>query len=228
MSTSYRSIARLEEIIDDQYLLLDEGLVAHKWAGLARACKPFFDISEHDIEAGRTEPCCINSLFDVCDGIRVIEPLKIMSAYTGDRHGGHTDLYVEQDTEKQPYLSALTFENSVVSMIEAFYVTFELPKKGCFWHGCYDRDYSLLRSVRWLVAALQRRSDISSDGDGQVKKVDRPPGIRLIKHSDSYRLTCLAAYPNGEVVDMSLTLNGGRIAAEPSEVVLPPCGLHFY
>ena len=227
MNTSIRHIASLEEITDDEHFVLDERLVAKKWAILELACKPFFDITERDIEAGRTEPCCINSLFDICGGIRVIEPLKIMSAYTGDPHGGHTDLYVGQGTEKHPYLSALTFENAVDSMIEAFYVAFELPKKGCFWHGCYDRDYSLLRGVRWLVAALQRRKGKSSAGDGQGK-IDRPPGIRLIKHSDSYRLACLAAYPNGEVVDMSLTLNGGRIGAEPCEVVLPPSGLHFY
>ena len=116
-----------------------------------------------------------------------------MSSYAGNAHGGRTNLYHTKGEQKCPHLNALISETSVGAMIDTFYAAFELPKKGCFWHGCYDLDYILLIGARRFAAAMQRRRGKSHGGNGDGE-IDRPPGIRLIKYVDSYRLSCLAGF----------------------------------
>jgi hypothetical protein len=74
---------------------------------------------------------------------------------------------------------------------------------------------------------MERRQATSSERRDR-EDIDRPHGIRLIKHRDSYRLSCLAWYPNGEIVDMSLSIDDGQISTKPAETVLPASHRHFY
>lgn len=224
---NYRSIDTVEEIVDEECYVVDQHIVIAKWAVLERVCIPFFKITESDIKERQSKPRCINAVFDACDGILITESLQVMTAYTGDAHGGQSKLYVEQEGRQQPYLPVLAVGNSVEAVVEAFYATFELPKKGCFWHGLYGRDYSLLLYEQRLVAAMERRRSVSSDRC-EREETSRPCGIRLVKHRNSYQLSCLASYPNGKIVDMSLSIDGGQISAKPEEVVLPATCLHLY
>lgn len=227
MEIECRNITSLEEVVEDQCFVFDARLVAGVWLKLETAIKPLLETVQQENERGRNLPHKINPLFDACDGLRVIRPLEIICAYKGDAHGGHCEYYVEQGGQQLSHLEALEVGNGPDAMIGAFYAAFELPKKGCFWHGCSGRDYVLLRGDRALAVAIERRqgkeTDIRSLGEA-----GRPLGIRLLKHRDAYRLSCLASYSDGEIVDMSMSLDEGRITTMPEEVVLPATCRHFY
>jgi hypothetical protein len=125
------------------------------------------------------------------------------------------------------HLYALEVTHDPQGMIGAFYAALELPKKGCFWHGCRDRDYIFLWGPRALTVLREKSPDSASEVEA-LAEGGRPFGIRLTKIDGGYRLSCLAVYPDGKIVDLSVAIDRGRIAKLPEEVVVPAKFLHLY
>lgn len=224
---SNEPITTWEDVTEDQCFVFDDRLVADVWLELEKAVDPLMKNVQDDIKRGRSEPRCINGIFDDVSGLFVTRPFEILMAYEGNTHGGHYEYWVDKGGQRLSHLFALEVTHDPQGMIGAFYAALELPKKGCYWHGCRDRDYIFLWGPRAL-AVLREKSPDSESEVGAMVEDGRPFGIRLLKDDDGYRLSCLAVYPDGKIVDLSVAIDRGRIAKLPEEVVVPAKCLHFY
>ena len=223
----FEIVQGLERMADGSRYLIDANFVAQKWQALERSTNAILSLSEEEIRSGTKGPFSINRLFEACVGISVIASSTVMAAYSGDSHGGSTELYVEVDGHKQSYFNALTLGNSIDALIEGLYVAFELPKKGVFWHGLYGRDYTFLLDDSQIIEVLRNQLNIPPD-NSEIAKIDRPCGIRISKNGNIYRVSCLAAYPNGAIVDMTVLIDNGRLVVEPEDKIVNSNTRMFY
>ena len=92
-------------------------------------------------------------------------------------------------------------------------MVFKLPTFGPFWHALHEHDYELWFIDEQVVNALNRQFP-GADATPDVSRLNRTPGLRVKKSGSEYCLSCLAAFPNGEVCDFNLTVNAGRTVGE--------------
>jgi hypothetical protein len=221
------TIRSLEHVSEGVEYLIDATIAVRKWHALERTADSFLSLNEKNIKNGEKVPSSINGLIGTYVGTSVIPPLTVMATYSGDSHGGHTELYVEIDGRKESYLKALKLENSLEALVEGLFIAFELPKKGAYWHGLYGRDYSFLFDNNQLIEVLRNKLKIPPNGN-DISKVDRPCGIRISKSEHMLSVSCLAAYPNGTIVNMSAHIDGGRLVVEPEDTILKSNSVVFY
>lgn len=206
--------------------LLERALVDRKWAELDNHATGLFALSESDIRSGKKGPFSLEPFFAFCAHVALEPGSELTASYSGDAHGGHTELSARRAGQERSYLSALKVGTCHEALIEALYVGCELPTLGAYWHGLAGRDHKFLFEERQIIQVLQA-SGVSYDS-AELRKIDRPCGVRVRHCAGSWEVCCLAAYPNGEIVDLAVKIDDGRITVLPAETLLPPGGAVYY
>ena len=213
-----KAIKSLDCVESDQIYLIDMQANEAKWNALDSAASATLAINDKEIKNGCGEPIDIKMFLKECPNSLVVDGFKIMAAYSGDSHGGHTELYSESKEGKSEFLSGIKIFETVDGFIEGFFIALQLPTKGIYWHGLYGRDYKFMLNNRHFIDVLC--SNMSLQAEEAVEKIAAPAGIRFVKSGDCYEVSCLAAYPNGSIVDMSISVSDGNIKIQPIKSVL--------
>ena len=148
-------------------------------------------------------------------GTVLIDAATIIVSYSGDSHGGHTDIYALIDRQRQNYLEGIRFHDSIEGLVEGLYFAFALCQHGTYWHDLSGRDYTFLFSGDQLAQTLEARFESGEDPQLGCKKIDRPCGVRLLVEAHGYRVSCMVASPVGTIVDLSVWITAGRATIEP-------------
>ncbi|MGH9657943.1 MAG: hypothetical protein ACRD96_05325 [Bryobacteraceae bacterium] len=213
---SYLPCSSSTSLQEDGTYVLDARMVTKQWSTMSGAAAALLGLTDQAIANGKVAPHSIQTLLDSLPGVTVPVGCTILAAYTGTAHGGRTEVFVECSGTKQSLDSALKLDSSVASLMSGFFATFGLPTFGIFWHGLYDYDYDFLFSDDDLLTAIGRQVG-SSSVDLDLSTLDRPTGLRVHKAGDVCRVSCLAAFPNGSVVDLDVRFESGRIVGQTKE-----------
>ncbi len=225
-NNNFKIVNSIDSIEDGRSYLIDPKIIERKWKVLDVAANVVFALDENMIGEGGGRPINVNSFFKNSTNARVIDKVKIMARYTGDSHGGHTELYSVSDGGEDKYLSGIRFVETIDGLIESLYIGLQLPIKGVYWHGLYGRDYEFLLNNDHFVSVLCRqRPSLVSD---MVDKLELPAGIRVVKSGGRYKVSCLVAYQNGSIVDMSISISNGIVNILPGTNVLDSKAKIFY
>ena len=199
--------------------VIDRGMTERQWAAMSQTATRLLTLTDRVIRDGHSGPTPVDRLLDSMPGMTVAHDTRVFATYTGDAHGGRTEVFAERSGVKAPLLSALRLDGSVASMISSFFAAFELPTFGIFWHGYYNFDYSFLLSDDDFRAAATK------SGAETLKEVDlstlgRPTGLRVSRTRDVSRVSCLAAFPNGSIADFSVRIETGTLIAEQPHMIV--------
>lgn len=217
-NNNFKVVNNIDDIDDNKYYLIDPPVIERKWKTLNAAANIVFTVDEKMITEGSSTPININSYFENNTNAGVIDKFKIMACYSGDSHGGHTKLYSVSGDSKGEYLLGIKVAETIEGLIEGFYIGLKLPTKGVYWHGLYGRDYEFLLNNDHFINVLCNK--VSSPVTEVLDKIKLPSGIRIVKSSGSYKVSCLAAYPNGSIVDMSISITNGILNILPTINIL--------
>jgi len=130
----------MEGLSEGKVFIADSGYVSKRWSEIGAEVGAQVNISESDIERCQKGPYRIERFYGPFNAIRMDEPPAVYAEYTGDYIGGRTSTYIVQKGDRVPVLSSLVFHPDVDGVIEAFYIAFELPKLGIFWHYSAHRE----------------------------------------------------------------------------------------
>ena len=217
-NNGFKVVNNIESIDDNKNYLIDLQFTERTWKALDSAANTVFALDERMIKEGSGKPININSFFKNNTSAGVIDKFKIMACYTGDSHGGHTEIYSVSDGSKGEYLLGIKFVETIQGLIEGFYIGLQFPTKGVYWHGLYGRDYEFLLDNNRFINVLCNK--ISAPVTEVVDKIRLPAGIRIVKYAECYNVSCLAVYPNGSIVDMSISISNGALKILPATNVL--------
>jgi hypothetical protein len=224
LRTTHPRCSDLEDIEDGVEYLLDGPKVRRLWADLERLTGEHFQLCDKEIDAGSSDRRDITALFHADPGVSVKSGFAIFAQYTGDHNGGRTAFVGESERNEFHYLNALTFPKTLHGAVSALYFAYRLHTIGAFWHGLYGRDYKFLLNSTELIEALIKLK-LSNE---ELAKLNRPAGIRFSKSNGECRITCLAVYPNGTIVDISVDLDQGAAILIPQETVFESRTKFFY
>lgn len=201
------------------------------WAALnwefsrARAIE-IVGVSEAEIRAGARAPYSLNLLFDCFSSISLDPSAEIFASYSGDSHGGQTEMYAELHGRRCDYLDVIEVEPTTKGAADAFFIAWELPKLGAYWHGLTGRDYTLVFGMAELINSL-RNLGISHD-DPALKKIDRPSGVRVYGNAAGREVRCLASQTNVGLVDLGIRITAGRVSVLPKDILIPASVRTYY
>lgn len=220
--------SNIQKLSEGEVSSLDCSYVADRWGALDTATESIITITDNDISKGKKGPYPIDCIFNSFKGIEKDNaPIGATAEYSGDHKGGHTDIYVNGVNGKESLLPSMTFNMTIDGMIEAFYVTFELHKKGAYWHGFYGRDDIFLLHDGQLASALRDRLHLMLEGQ-DLQKLVMPMGIRIEKYSEGYTVSCLALEANGSIVDKSINVTMGKATKNHEKVIIESDRKIFY
>lgn len=203
------------EIDSPIYTVLDSALVRKKWAELDKSANTLLELNQRNIDSGERAPTVINSIVETWSGTKILPEANVIAMYSGSSQGGSTSLHTDILGHKYKYLNGFRFGSTFESLIEAFFVAYQLPTKGHYRDGLQGFDYTFLLEQSQLVNVLHA---IGIDpADSRLKKLNRPCGIRVSRSNESFRVKCLGAYPNGSIHDFGVLLTSGRVRPEPAE-----------
>jgi tetratricopeptide (TPR) repeat protein len=208
--------------------LIDRGMTARQWAAMSQTAARLLQLTDQVVKDGHSGPTPVDGLLGSMTGTTVAnDDVRLFATYTGDAHGGRTEVFAERSGVTAPLLSVLRPDGSVASMISSFFAAFGLPTFGIFWHGSYDFDYSFLLSDDDFRAAATK------SGAETLKEVDlltlgRPTGLRVSRTHDVSRVSCLVAFPNGSIADFSVRIETVTIIAEPPHMIVRSSTLILY
>lgn len=207
--------------------LIDPALVAQRWEALQSVAIPTLALTKDDIKKGESNPRSIGSILAACAATSVTDGATIVASYSGNSHGGHTEFYGLVNGQKQNYLDVIRFYDSLEGIVEGLFFAFALPQYGTYWHGLYDRDYTFLFETGQLSAVLE--DTLQSEPNQQdLATIDCPCGVRVLADTKGYRVNCMAAYPNGMIVDLSVRIAAGHLTIAPPKTILESSVTVFY
>lgn len=211
--------AYLETAIEDiDSGIIDASLVKEKWIRLNALVDKNIALTNDEISSGASLKKSLGLSRQLFPNLAFMGDPTIYCQYSGNSHGGTSEYFVYHDNEPLPLNLAVKDVSNISGIIETFFVFFELPKKGVFWHGLYDRDYDLLFTDSSLVTHLKENLKLSPNSI-DLNFLIMPPSIRLVKDGDLVRASCLAIYRNFDIKDMSVLLAPGRVVQQPSRLV---------
>ena len=100
-------------------------------------------------------------------------------------------------------------------MFEAFYLVFELPRIGAFWHDFYGIDYTYITSEAQVLTELLHRHFFDKYDDENASAILKmPSGFMICAEDDSLRASLMADEANTGFVELSVTISkDGKITS---------------
>ena len=148
--------------------------------------------------------------------LKILPGHEISCRYDGDSHGGGTDFFSEHDGSKtDDFLQFISADKSVEGLFEAFYLVFELPRVGAFWHGFYGIDYTYITSEQQVLTELLYRNFFDKyDDENALVILRKPSGFMICAQDDGLRASLMADEANTGVVELSVSISkDGKITS---------------
>ena len=98
-------------------------------------------------------------------------------------HGWCFDSFVAVDGREADIRDALWFAHNLDGILSAHFTSVVLPTIGAFWHGLYERDYTLIKSPEALNEVLSGDDLKEASGDKRAILL-MPLGLRIQKTED--------------------------------------------
>jgi len=178
----------------------------------------FKEVASGLIEKSKQESKDISftKAIDELPHLKTLPDHEIFCRYDGDSHGGHTDFFSLQDGSKTDgFLQFIRADRSIEGLFEAFYLVFELPRIGAFWHDFYGIDYTYIASEAQVLTELLHRHFFDKYDDENASAILKmPSGFMICAEDDSLRASLMADEANTGVVELSVTISkDGKITS---------------
>jgi len=148
------------------------------------------------------------------EGVRLVPGAQLRIRWQGDERDGYCEPLVLIEGEVRPLAQAFEYKG-LHRLVLAYLLAVALPSAWAWGHGRYDRDHSLLLTSAELARVLL------AIRPEQVTPDDLPaPGIRVVRTSAGYALSCLATRPSHSVYEHTLDVRGGRVVGERKKELL--------
>lgn len=155
------------------------------------------------------------------EGIRISGSDWINLDYRGDSHGGRTEFTVTLSGKRIELQQAITIDNSAEGMVSAFFLVWQLPTLGAFWHGLYDLPTIFYFSDDRLYDTLLNKEEFRGDEQILAQILSIPTGIRISKVADRIIISCLSYIENNAIVDCWIEINNlGKITYADHKLIL--------
>ena len=170
----------------------------------------------------------LGSLFERYESISPVRFANIVGIYVADEFFDGFNVKAEVDGLRSDYLEGLQVDrNTIDSMIESFYVAFQLCRSEFMLdYQQYTRRF--LFSTRPLIDSFEKAGydhcfpwhyarDLYYSG-----KMPRPLGIRVSKRRDRFYVSCMALHSSGIITDKTVRIDNGRLLRLPNDTLFKP------
>tara|TARA_R110002049_G_scaffold296531_1_gene484694 strand:+ start:412 stop:2232 length:1821 start_codon:yes stop_codon:yes gene_type:complete len=209
---SYSIISHLdlEAAIDSG--IVDNSILKETWATLQERFRGKFDLGDQEINSDDPIANFFGNFDELFPNSNYNDNPCIYSLYAGNSHGGQTNLYtMTNDSMLVDVCKMVTGPENINGLIEIFYLFFEIPKKGRFWHGLYDHTYKFIFDQQALVRALMNLSE----SEMKPENIDVPAGLRVNIKNESIVVSCLSIDMECNITDKSIIIKNDKVEKMP-------------